>query len=512
MKNQEGASKRIAKNTLLLYVRMLILMIISLYTSRIVLKSLGVEDFGIYNVVGGVVGMFAIISGSLSASITRFLNYEMGKGQKTSLNRIFCSSVTIQVGLSLIVIFVAETIGLWFLNNKMTIPINRIIAANWVYQLSILTFVINLISVPYNAVIIAHEKMSVFAYIGIYEGLSKLFIAFAISISPIDNLISYSFLKCCVAISVRFIYGRYCSYHFEECKYKFIFDVKQLREMFTFAGWNFIGAIAGVLRDQGGNIILNLFCGPVVNAARGISSQVNNAVTGFVTNFTMAMNPQITQSYSSGNRGYMQQLMYQGSKLSYYVLLLISLPIIVNTPYLLSLWLGHYPDYSVSFVRLTLVLSMWESIAAPMSTGLLATGNIKWYQICVGGLNLLNIPVSYLLLSNGATPEIVIIVAIIISQMALFMRLIFIKKLLSFDIVTFIIQIYLKLIIVTCLSLFATIGIYQILNVNLFSFIVVSGFCILFTSFAILFIGCSSVERTIVYSVITKTIKKIKKS
>ena len=492
MKNQEGASKRIAKNTLLLYVRMLILMIISLYTSRIVLKSLGVEDFGIYNVVGGVVGMFAIISGSLSASITRFLNYEMGKGQKTSLNRIFCSSVTIQVGLSLIVIFVAETIGLWFLNNKMTIPINRIIAANWVYQLSILTFVINLISVPYNAVIIAHEKMSVFAYIGIYEGLSKLFIAFAISISPIDNLISYSFLMCCVAISVRFIYGRYCSYHFEECKYKFIFDVKQLREMFTFAGWNFIGAIAGVLRDQGGNIILNLFCGPVVNAARGISSQVNNAVTGFVTNFTMAMNPQITQSYSSGNRGYMQQLMYQGSKLSYYVLLLISLPIIVNTPYLLSLWLGHYPDYSVSFVRLTLVLSMWESIAAPM--------------------NLLNIPVSYLLLSNGATPEIVIIVAIIISQMALFMRLIFIKKLLSFDIATFIIQIYLKLIIVTCLSLFATIGIYQILNVNLFSFIVVSVFCVLFTSFAILFIGCSPVELTIVYTVIKKTIKKIKKS
>lgn len=267
-----------------------------------------------------------------------------------------------------------------------------------------------------------------------------------------------------------------------------------------------------MLRDQGGNIILNLFCGPVVNAARGISSQVNNAVTGFVTNFTMAMNPQITQSYSSGNRGYMQQLMYQGSKLSYYVLLLISLPIIVNTPYLLSLWLGHYPDYSVSFVRLTLVLSMWESIAAPMSTGLLATGNIKWYQICVGGLNLLNIPVSYLLLSNGATPEIVIIVAIIISQMALFMRLVFIKKLLSFDIATFIIQIYLKLIIVTCLSLFATIGIYQILNVNFFSFILVSGFCVLFTSFAILFIGCSSVERTIVYSVIKKTIKKIKKS
>ena len=401
MSIKEGTSKRIAKNTLLLYVRMLLLMVISLYTSRVVLKALGIEDFGIYNVVGGVVGMFAIISGSLSASITRFLNYEMGKGSTSNLNHVFCSSVTIQLILSVIILIVAETIGLWFLNEKMTIPEDRLIATNWVYQLSIFTFIINLISVPYNAVIIAHEKMSVFAYIGIFEGLSKLIIAFTISISPIDHLITYSILMCCIAIVVRLVYGGYCKSHFEECKFKLVFDNKQLKEMFAFAGWNFIGAIAGVLRDQGGNVILNLFCGPVVNAAKGISSQVNNAVIGFVTNFTIALNPQITQSYSAGDRAYMQVLMYQGAKFAYCVLFILSLPIIINAPFILKLWLGNYPDYTVSFVRLTLLLSMWESIASPMSTGLLATGKIKWYQICVGGINLLNIPFSYFFLKLG---------------------------------------------------------------------------------------------------------------
>lgn len=497
---REGTSKRIAKNTLLLYVRMLFLMVISLYTSRVVLKALGIADFGIYNVVGGIVGMFAIISGSLSASITRFLNYEMGKGTSSNLNHIFCSSVTIQLVLSVIVVVIAETIGLWFLNDKMTIPFERLESANWVYQLSIFTFVINLISVPYNAVIIAHEKMSVYAYIGIFEGLSKLLIAFIISISPFDHLISYSFLMCSISIAVRIVYGRYCNGHFDECKFKIIFDIRQLKEMFAFAGWNFIGAIAGVLRDQGGNVLLNLFCGPIINAAKGIASQVNNAVVGFVTNFTMALNPQITQSYSAGDREYMQVLMYQGAKLSYFVLFLLSLPIIINAPYILGIWLGDYPDYTVSFVRLTLVLSMWESIASPMSTGLLATGRIKWYQICVGGLNLLNIPVSYLLLRFGFSPNSVFIVAIILSQLALFLRLYFIKILLDFNVIIFISHVYLRILLVSVVSTVISILVHQQVIPTIIGFMFSTFVCLLITLITVLMLGCNKSERSVVYS------------
>ena len=510
MSNQQETSKRIAKNTLLLYVRMLFLMLISLYTSRVVLKALGIEDFGIYNVVGGVVAMFSIISGSLSASITRFLNYEMGIGNISRLKHIFSSSVTTQLLLSLIIIILGESIGLWFLNNKMIIPEERCFAANWVFQLSIITFIINLISVPYNAAIIAHEKMSAFAYIGIFEGVAKLCVAYLLTIAPFDHLISYAILMCLIAMIVRFAYGRYCSIHFEECEYSFTFDKKLLKELFSFAGWNFIGAIAGVLREQGGNILLNLFCGPAINAARGISSQVNNAVSGFVTNFTMALNPQITQSYSSGKRAYMQVLMYQGAKMSYYILLILSLPIIINTTYILQLWLGDYPDYTDSFVRLILFLSMWESMAFPMSTGLLATGNIKYYQICVGGLNLLNIPVSYVFLRYGFSPNVVLIVAIMISQLALFMRLYFIKRLLFFNIREFLTEVYLRILAVTFFSMIMPLCIYLNWNGTLSSFVVVSVISILSTSFIIWMIGCNEDERSLIKKHVVKVSIKIK--
>lgn len=508
MSVQSNKTKQIAKNTMFLYMRMLFLMLISLYTSRVVLKAIGVEDFGIYNIVGGVVAMFAVISGSLSASISRFLNFEMGRGDSSRLKHIFSSSITIQIIVSIIIVLLAETLGLWFLNNKIVIPMHRSSASIWVYQFSVLTFVINLISIPYNAAIIAHEKMSAFAYIGILEGLLKLVIAYLITLTSFDRLVLYAALMSAIAFLIRCIYSIYCSRHFDECKYSFCFDQVLLKEMFVFAGWNYIGAIAGILRDQGGNIILNWFCGPVVNAARGISTQVNNAISGFVRNFTIAVNPQITQSFSNGNRTYMQILMYQGAKLSYFVLLLLSLPIIVNTPYLLGVWLGEYPDYSIIFVRLTLILSMWESIASPMSTGLLATGNIKMYQLFVGGLNLLNIPVSYFLLLKGFPPETVLVVAIFISQFTLFMRLYFVKVLLSFDVTLFVFQVYLRLIVVSCISFAFTFSLYNVLEESFMSFLYVSLFSIICTLTNIYFIGCNLEERILLKSVVKKFIHK----
>lgn len=318
MTDTSANNKRIAKNTLLLYFRMLFMMAVSLYTSRVVLNALGVEDFGIYNVVGGVVAMFSMLSGSLSAAITRFITYELGKGNQENLKKIFSSSVTIQIGLAILIIVVAEAIGVWFLNMKMNIPDVRITAANWVFQFSILTFAVNLISVPYNASIIAHERMSAFAYISILEAIGKLAIVFLIVISPMDKLIFYAILMCAVALIVRLAYGVYCKRHFEECTYHFIFDRDLLKHMFGFAGWNFIGATSAVLRDQGGNVVINLFCGPAANAARGIAFQVNNAISGFVTNFMTALNPQITKSYAAGDRKYMMTLIFQGARLSFY--------------------------------------------------------------------------------------------------------------------------------------------------------------------------------------------------
>lgn len=451
--------------------------------------------------------MFSIISGSLSASITRFLNYEMGLGISDRLKRIFSSSVTIQIILSCIVVLLAESIGLWFLNYKMQIPLARLEAANWVFQLSLITFVINLLSVPYNAAIIAHEKMSAFAYIGIFEGISRLGIAFLILNSNYDNLILYAILMCVLSSIVRLIYGWYCGRNFTECKVSLILDKNLLKQIFSFAGWNFIGAIAGVLRDQGGNVIINIFCGPAVNAARGISSQVNNAVLGFVTNFTMALNPQITQSYSSKNREYMKILMFQGSKFSYFVLLFLSLPIIFNTPYILKIWLDDYPDYAVIFVRLTLILSMWESIASPMSTGLLATGKIKWYQISVGGANLLNLPLSYIFLYFGFTPEIVLVVAIVLGQVTLFLRLMFIQKLLSFRVSEFFHTVYVKLILVSLVSCILPSFFSYVMSENFLSLMVSVVVCLLGTTFGIYYFGCSQEEKMFVIGKIKRLIK-----
>ena len=313
----QSNNKRIAKNTLLLYLRMLFLMAVSLYTSRVVLSALGVEDFGIYNVVGGVVTMFSMLSGSLSAAISRFITFELGKGNLPKLKRIFSSSVTIQIILSAIIILLIETVGVWFLNAKMVIPEVRVEAANWVLQFSAITFVINLISIPYNAAIIAHERMSAFAYISILEALGKLVIAYLITVSPIDRLVFYAILMCAVALMVRLTYGRYCKKHFEECTYHFVFDFALLKRMSGFAGWNFIGASSAVLRDQGGNLVINLFCGPAVNAARGIAFQVNAAINGFVVNFMTALNPQITKQYAMGNRDYMMNLIFKGARFSF---------------------------------------------------------------------------------------------------------------------------------------------------------------------------------------------------
>lgn len=486
------------------------MMAVSLYTSRVVLNALGVEDFGIYNVVGGVVAMFSMLSGSLSSAITRFITYELGTGNQENLKKIFSSSVTIQIGLAVLIILFAEAIGVWFLNVKMNIPDARITAANWVFQFSILTFAVNLISVPYNASIIAHERMSAFAYISILEAIGKLAIAFLIVISPIDKLVFYAILMCAVALVVRFAYGIYCKKHFEECTYHFIFDKELLKRMFGFAGWNFIGATSAVLRDQGGNVVINLFCGPAVNAARGIAFQVNNAISGFVTNFMTALNPQITKSYAAGDREYMMTLIFQGARLSFYMLLLLSLPVLVNTHYILGLWLKIVPDHAVLFVQLVLIFAMSESISNPLITAMLATGKIRNYQIVVGGLQLMNLPVSYILLRMGMFPEIVIIVTIVISQCCLAARLLMLRGIIGLSVRKYLKKVYINVLAVTAIASIFPFLLTSQMKEGFLNFILLCLIAVVCTGITIYYVGCSKEERQFVLNKLYTVINKIR--
>ncbi len=401
MSNESDNNKRIAKNTLLLYFRMLFMMVVSLYTSRVILNALGVEDFGIYNVVGGVVAMFSVISGSLSAAISRFITYELGKGDQSKLNKIFSASVTIQLLLALIIVILIESVGVWFMNVKMAIPTERMLAANWVLQFSIITFVINLISVPYNAAIIAHEEMSAFAYISIIEAIGKLAIAFLIMWAPIDKLIFYSFLMCLVAIFVRFTYGHYCKKHFKECTYHFFWDKEILYKMFGFAGWNFLGAGSLLLMTQGVNILINLFFGVGLNAARGIANQVDSAVQQFVNSFSTAINPQITKSYAVKDYNYMHNLVCSGSKYSFFLSWFFTLPLLLEGSMVLELWLKNVPNNAIIFMKLALCISLLSVVSNTLVTSMLATGNIKKYQIIVGGFGMTIFPLVYIAYKLG---------------------------------------------------------------------------------------------------------------
>ncbi len=486
---------RIAKNTMMLYVRMMVLMLVGLYTSRVVLEALGENDFGIYNVVGGVVAMFTMISGALNSAVQRFITFEMGRGSEARLNEVYSTAVTIQAVLALIVAAVAEPVGLWFINNEMTIDPSRIPAARWVLHYSILAFVINLMSVPQMASITAHEKMSAYAWIGLLDGFLRLCVAFLIMKSPVDRLVYYAALMAGVVLIVRMAYGRYCTRHFPECRYSFVFDRKLIKEMFSFAGWNFIGVTSGVLRDHGGNILVNLFSGPAVNAARGVAVQLNGAVQGFVTNFMTAVNPQITKSYAAGDNEYLIPLLRRSSKMSFFLLLLIALPILFNTEYILGLWLKDVPAHTKSFVQLFLVFALSESISNPLITAMLATGRIRNYQLAVGGLQLLNLPVSYVCLKLGAMPEVTVVVAIVISQLCFFLRLFMLRGMMNLNVGKYITDVYLKVLLVAALAVAVPLLTGRLLPVGFPGFCISVLLCVCCSVLSIAFVGCSKAER-----------------
>lgn len=506
-------NKRIAKNTIFLYFRMVLVMGVNLYTSRIILNALGINDFGIYGVIGGLVGMFSIISGSMSSAISRFLTFELGHDNNIRLKKTFGVSLSIQICLAIIIVLLCSTAGAWFLHHKMDIPASSLIAANWILVFSMLTLVVNLISVPYNAIIIAHERMNIFAYVSLLEVALKLGVAFLILLFSSNRVIIYSGALFLVAIIIRLIYGVYCNRHFSECNTRPILDRKLFKEMMGFAGWNFIGASSSILRNQGNNVILNMFFSTAVNAAYGLTMQVYNAVNQLADNFMTSVNPQITKYYAQSEFEEMNKLMKRSSILSFYLTLIITSLIFMNTPYILHLWLKEVPPYTVSFVQLIMLFTLIESISRPLITGMLATGKVRDYQIVVGGLQLLNLPLSYLALRLDATPLYPLIIAVLISVICLIARLIMLKKIIPFDGMKFLFDVCIKAFIVGGIVL----GIPYLLKEGLYAdksllnFIGESLINLLWCCGIVFFLGCDRQERKFIISAVAGAYRKIKR-
>lgn len=452
--DKQTSSKRIAINTIVLYFRMFIMTLISLYTSRIVLNALGIDDFGIYNVVGGVVALLGLLSNSMSNAIGRYLTIELGHGDLKKLNLVFSTSVNVMFIIAFLIFVIGEIIGLWFVQCKMNVPIGREEAAMWTFQCSLLTFIITIISIPYSSIIVAHERMSAFAYVSIFEALLKLAIAALLFLSTYDKLKVYSLLMLMSSVCIRIVYSVYCEKNFEESKFRFVLDRSLLKGMFGFAGWNFVDFGAYVINNFGTDIVINLFFGVSLNAAKGIASQVNGAVTRFSKSFTTAINPQIYKSFARGELISMHNLIFRGAKFSFYLMLLFVIPLCLETETILSLWLKHVPSYAPFFVRFTLLITIARTLTGTLETSLYATGKLKKYMLVVGTFDMLNIPVIYGVLCYIKQPEIIYYVWFFNSVLLVLLRLRMTHKLISLSCVKYICKVYLPVLQVTLFSLF----------------------------------------------------------
>lgn len=500
-------NKTIAKNTLLLYGRMLITIIVGLYTSRVVLQNLGFNDYGIYNLVGSIVTMLTFLNVGMAGASQRYISYALGRGDLKSLKNVFCTSVLTHNTIAILAILLFESIGLWVVNFKLVIDPDRIFAANWVFQCSILTFALSVISVPYSACVVAHERMGQFAYISVLETVLKLLVALCIMFSSWDKLILYATLLMFIQVLVRIIYVVYCKHSFMECTYKFKFDKALYKEMFAFAGWGCVGNMGFSLKDQCSNIILNLFFGTVVNAARGVAIQVNSIINSFAMNFTMAMNPQITKQYAAGNIERSQSLAYAGSKYAFFLLSMICIPFLINEHYVLRLWLGDVPPYTDIFVYITLIASCVYAFTHTISTAIIATGHVKWFQSILAIILLLDVPLAYIILLFGGEPYWALMPSIMTNSLSLLFRIYLIKHYISsYSIKKYIVNIVLRSSIVVILAFGVSYYVGSLYDENFINVLLTSGISVMILMFFIYVLGLEQNERKMIYD---KMIKKI---
>ena len=495
MSDTSSANKRIAKNTLVLYVRMLFTMGISLFTSRVVLQTIGVEDYGISSVVGGVISMFTFINAAMVSSTQRYLNFELVRDDANQLRSVFSTSLQIHALIALAIIVLSETVGLWFLNEKLVIPEARMTAAMWVYQCSILSCAVSIMSTPYNAVIVAHEKMSAFAYISILDVSLKLLVVYLLVVLPFDKLIILSILTLLVQLFIRYIYTIYCHRHFPESYFQFRFNKTLFKEMFGFAGWSFWGNLAAILYTQGLNMMLNIFFGPIVNAARGIAVQVQSAVQQFVGGFQTALNPQITKNYASNNLPQMHSLMFRSARFSFLLLFFLSLPVLMETNFILTLWLKTVPDDAVVFTQIMICISLIYTTANPCVIANQATGKVKIYQMVVGGILLLILPISYVVLKLGAPAYSVFIVHFCIESVAQFSRMYMLRNLIHLPLWQYMKNIYIPIISTVAIAIILPLVVRMQFAEGWLRFLAVGFTCVLSVGASSYFIGFTKQER-----------------
>ena len=489
---------------------MLLIMLVSLYTVRVILQTLGASDYGIYNAVGGIVAMMSFISSTMSSASLRFYAYELGRKDYIRLNQYFNVTIRTYLIIGLGIIAIAETIGLWFVNTHMNIPEGRMYATNWVYQCSITIFIINILYVPFNACIIAHEKMTAFAYVSIVDVILKLLIALSIKFSSFDKLIFYSSLLVVQSIIIASIYIIYCNRNFSECHLKITRDKSLMKDMSNFAGWAFLTGGTAIINTQGLNILINMFFGVALNAARGIATQIESVIMKFVNDFTTAINPQIIKNYAKGDLPALQTLIYRGAKFSYFLLLFFALPIIFETEIILKIWLGIIPEHTVSFFRLTMIASMINVLGNTSVTACMASGNIKQYTITLTAIGLCVFPFTWIAFQLGFPVESCYIVYIIIYTIILFVRLYLMRELVNIPIQPFYIQVLIPAITTTIASLIfpLLIRIYTShFNSAFINLISCSVACFLSTGICVYTIGLNSSERTFIKERLLKIIK-----
>lgn len=483
---------------------------VSLYTSRVVLNTLGVNDYGVYTIVGGIVSLFSFFNSAMTSATQRFLSFDIGKNDLNQLKKTFNATLNIHIVISILVLVLAETLGLWFVNNKLNLPMERMIAVNWVYQFTVFTFLLGVVQVPYDALIMAREKMNIYAYMSIVEVFLKLIIVYLILVFEFDKLILYGGLLFLVAFIVRMGHKIYCKRYFEESKYQFYFERELYAKLIAYSGWNLFGNIAAVARGQGVNIILNLFFGTVLNAAYGLTLQVQAAVNVFAMNFQMAVNPQIIKNYAKGDIEQSKKLIFKSSKFSYFLMFIIVCPILFNVDFILKLWLKNPPEYTSEFITLCLVNLLIDCISGPLMTGAQATGRIEWYQIIVGSLIFLNLPIAYVLLKIHDQPELVFYTSILISILSLLFRLYFVKKCLSLSVKQFFTEVVGRILLVSLISVIFFMFLKRFLyfadewilfTVNLFSLLFIMISCIVI-------FGINKLERESIYRTIFKTFLK----
>ena len=504
-------NKRLAKNTIILYVRMIVVMFITLFTSRIILKALGVDDFGVYNVVGGVVTMMAVVNNAMAVATQRYLTFELGKGDMQQFKKVFSTCMTIYIALALLLVLLAETLGLWFVNNKLIIAPDRMFAANVVYQFAILSSICSMIQIPYNAAIISHEKMNAFAYIGIVEAVMKLTIAYTLFVSPIDKLSLYGGLTFLSSFAIFMTYRTYCLRKFNETRYSFMWDKTLTKQLVSYSGWNLFGALSGVAKGQGLNILINIYFGPAVNAARGIAYQLNHAITMLFSNFYTAVRPQITKYYAQKNYCEMYKLVFRSSKLSFFLIMVCSLPLIIEAPAIIQLWLGQTPDYAVIFVRIIVLISAVDAMSTPLMTAIHATGDIKLYQFTVGMIMILTLPISWAFLKMGYAADSVFYVSLALSTISLFVRLGIANKKTGIPYWGFVKDVILPSALVALVAAVPSYVVYRLLESGMTSTIIVCCTSIVMVLVASYFVGMNKKERAAINRMFLKKMKRGRK-